>query len=74
MYLVCFITDSVHLCGFWTLPTSLCPMDPDTSLAELVESLSDAPLLYVGFGSMETFMLNVDWESVFNLLDSGMLC
>ena len=64
--------DSVRLCGFWTLPTSLYSTDPDPSLVDLVKGLPDVSLLYVGFGSMETFMLDVDWEAFFVLLDSGM--
>ena len=61
----------MQLCGFWTLPPSLCPMNPDPSLVDLVEQLSSSPLLYVGFGSMETFMLDINWETLFNILDSG---
>ena len=64
---------SVQLCGFWTLPPSLLPTDPDPTLARLVDCLSDAPLLYVGFGSMVTYMLDVNWEAVFTVLDSGTL-
>ena len=46
-------------------------MDPDPFLTTLVESPSDVPLLYIGFGSMETYMLDVDWEAVFTVFDSG---
>jgi hypothetical protein len=48
-------------------------MNPDPSLAGLLEQLSSGPLLYVGFGSMETFMLDVNWEALFNILSSGTL-
>ena len=64
---------SVQLCGFWTLPSSLSPINPDPSLVDLLKRLSSSPLLYVGFGSMETFMLDVNWEILFNILSSGTL-
>ena len=64
---------SVQLCGFWTLPQSLRPVNPDPSLANLMKQLSNNPLLYIGFGSMETFMLDVNWEALLVILTSGML-
>ena len=67
-----FLICSVHLCGFWTLPSSIhLDMDPDPSLTTLVKCLPDVPLLYIGFGSMETYMLDVGWEAVFTTFDSG---
>lgn len=68
---LCIYPCSVQLCGFWTLPPSLSPVNPDRSLADIMKGLSSSPLLYVGFGSMETFMLDVSWEAVFNTLASG---
>ena len=44
------------------------PLDP--TLATVIEGTT-LPLLYVGFGSMEKFMLDVNWEDVFETLESG---
>lgn len=60
---------SVHLCGFWNLQPSLYST-PDSSVTTLLSSVPD-PLLYVGFGSMESFLPDVDWTSFFTILDKG---
>ena len=49
----------------------MCPMSPAPSLVDVVEHLSTSRLLYVGFGSMENFMMDVNWEMLFITLDSG---
>jgi len=42
----------------------------DPALASVIEATS-LPLLYVGFGSMEKFMIDTNWEEVFEVLESG---
>ena len=60
---------SVYLCGFWNLRPSL-HSTPDSSITALLQSLSD-PLLYVGFGSMESYLPDVDWTNFFATLEEG---
>jgi len=45
-------------------------LPPDPALASVIEATS-LPLLYVGFGSMERFMFDTNWEEVFEVLESG---
>ena len=62
-------TCSVSLCGYWMLPPALqLPLDP--TLVSVIEGTT-LPLLYVGFGSMEKFILDVNWEDIFEILESG---
>ena len=46
-------------------------LSPDPALVSLVEAAS-SPLLYVGFGSMESYLMDVRWEGFFQVLESGM--
>jgi len=62
-------TYSVSLCSCWILPPAL-QLPPDPALASVIEATS-LPLLYVGFGSMERFMFDTNWEEVFEVLESG---
>ena len=45
-------------------------LSPDSALVSLVEAAS-SPLVYVGFGSMERYLLDVSWEGFFQALESG---
>lgn len=49
-------------------PALQLPLDP--TLVSVIEGTT-LPLLYVGFGSMEKFILDVNWEHVFETLESG---
>ena len=49
-------------------PALQLPLDP--TLASVIEGTT-LPLLYVGFGSMEKFILDVNWKDVFETLESG---
>ena len=60
---------SVLLCGFWSLPSHFYP-PPDPDVTALFDSLPSPPL-YVGYGSMETYMTNVDWTTFINTLEEG---
>ena len=60
---------SVSLSGYWIPPATL-QLSPDPGLVSLVEAAS-FPLLYVGFGSMESYLLDVSWEGFFQVLESG---
>ena len=60
---------SVALCGYWLPPPAL-QLPPDSRLTALIQSVS-SPLLYVGFGSMEMYMLDVNWTMFFQVLEEG---
>lgn len=62
--------ESVSLSGFWTPPAML-HLSPDSALVSLVEAAS-SPLVYVGFGSMERYLLDVSWEGFFQALESAL--
>eukprot|EP00731_Ephydatia_muelleri_P016790 Em0009g1214a len=52
--------NSVELTGYWTLPESLQePPHPD-----LVSLLSTSQPLYIGFGSMEAYLGDINWSSI----------
>ena len=60
---------SVSLCGFWSLPPHFYPtLDP--GVTALLHSFSTSPL-YVGFGSMESYLLDMDWTALFVTLEEG---
>ena len=60
---------SVELCGYWIPPANL-QLSPDPSLVTLIEGIS-SPLLYVGFGSMESYMVDVAWPHFLATLQEG---
>ena len=60
---------SVSLCGFWSLPPHFYPT-PDPGVTALLHSFSTSPL-YVGFGSMESYLLDMDWTALFVTLEEG---
>jgi hypothetical protein len=62
--------DSVVLCGFWTLPSRYYPV-PDSGVKALFHSLPTPPL-YVGYGSMESYLTDVDWTAFITTLDRGL--
>ena len=63
------LTRSVSLCGYWSLPPHFYPA-PDSSVMALLRSLPTPPL-YIGFGSMETYLLDMDWSQLFATLEEG---
>ncbi len=62
---------SVHLCGYWYPPLVL-QGSPPAGLSTMVEQFTK-PLVYIGFGSMEGFMLDVNWATLFTVLNTGNL-
>lgn len=55
--------DSVELAGYWTLPGSL-QEPPHPELVRLLSASKPSQILYIGFGSMEAYMADIDWTSV----------
>ena len=65
-----FWPESVHLCGFWKLPCDWCGGMDDGRMVEFVESHCGR-LAYTGFGSMEKYLNDVDWNKLLCTLNEG---
>lgn len=64
-----FWPESVQLCGYWQLSEQWLPSLSD-ELVQLVGQLSP-PLLYIGFGSMESFLKTDSWLHAIAVIDEG---
>ena len=62
---------SVYVCGNWDMPS--CPdYTPSEDLVEALESMA-SPLMYIGFGSMETLYSHiVNWKKAITNINAGL--
>ncbi len=69
MHVYTFPMCSVRLCGYW-YSSPMLQDPPPARLSTMVEQFTK-PLVYIGFGSMEDFMLDVNWATLLTVLDTG---
>ena len=65
-----FWPESIHLCGFWKLPDDWCVEQVDPNVRAYVNTHADR-LVYTGFGSMETYINDIDWNGLLLTLNKG---
>ena len=65
-----FWPESVHVCGFWKLPEDWCIELADSKLQAFIDNHSDR-LVYTGFGSMERYMVGINWNTLLDTLNKG---
>ena len=62
---------SVHLTGFWKLPVDWCPVvGVDPVLQAFIDLHSDR-LVFTGFGSMEKYISDINWNKFMQTLSKG---
>ena len=61
---------SVELTGYWILPESL-QEPPHPELISLLSTLNPSQPLFIGFGSMEAYLGDINWSSILEKFENG---